>query len=649
MATSTTPDFTDVIDQRFFIEPLGGPSHPQNYLDRFPEEVYNKTIDSHLVRFMYSLLGPSGIGWLQKNYFEARLLLEEYGIETFDLDTFYGNPLRFPRILEEHYDEDPKGLLPREKWEEIRAKDAAYRARALDYVRGMRLGNTPGGIALVARSGLGHEVEIVEHYKWIYDQHTDDPLGLQRFGKTDTTSEFVVLPRRELAQSEVQRITITGVVTGGTFRLDYNGAETEEIEYDNADRETVRAFIESVVGVGNVQTRGGPLPANALDVIFQNELADSDVPQLRIYSSLTGEGVGASVETIKGGIEASQEQAFITPRNQRHLQEALDHLRPQNSVVTYKENSGGSERILWNEITATSSYLEVVRYVTGKADVPWPSPRNAVYWIEPGIEHEGQRVKNDLQFHYAGFHSVGTITAYTEAALTGGHYNNFIDLYNLEPKDEHIGSFDRYQATLYQPLNIAIADGRALSADRVLADYPEPVTVTTQTAEVYNTQLVNGIYPFEYQLLANVAGERYTGDQFWSSKDRIEGDDYLEIDLGTVRAVNYITFEITRKPFNFEIAYDLLDMYPERNFVNVTPALDRVGSYAVGYSPGFVNPWEVVSLNFTDAIGHTIFTRFIRLKFTRRNEDRNSPFVGVDGTIRPHSVDVRNLRLGRSV
>ena len=83
-----TPDYTEVIDQSFFIEPLGGPQNPTNYLDRFPDEVYNKSIDSHLVKFLYSLLGPAGIGWLRKNYLEARLQLEEYGVDLFNLDSF---------------------------------------------------------------------------------------------------------------------------------------------------------------------------------------------------------------------------------------------------------------------------------------------------------------------------------------------------------------------------------------------------------------------------------------------------------------------------------------------------------------------------------------------------------------------------------
>jgi hypothetical protein len=44
MATPTvaTPDISSVVNQQYFIEPLGGPQHPQNYLDRFPETLYDK-------------------------------------------------------------------------------------------------------------------------------------------------------------------------------------------------------------------------------------------------------------------------------------------------------------------------------------------------------------------------------------------------------------------------------------------------------------------------------------------------------------------------------------------------------------------------------------------------------------------------------
>jgi hypothetical protein len=640
----TIPDYTNVIDQNFFIEPLGGPQNPQNYLDRFPDEVYNKTIDSHLVKFIYSLIGPAGVGWLRKNYLDARVQLEEYGVELFDLDAFYGNPLKFGRILEEIYDEDPRGLLNREQWEKIRARDAAYRARALDYVRGMRLGNTPAGMKLVARSGLGHEVEIIEHYKWLYDQWSDDPLGLERKGETNSTEEMVILPRRELAQSEIQQITITGVVSGGQFQIGFNGIDSEPIFWNNGDRETIRQFLEDIptIGLGNVAVEGGPLPSNPIQIYFKGELSSRDVPPLYATNSLTGEGVGLFIETLRGGVDAMDELSVIPPRDQRYLIEVLEHLRPQTTISTFKLASGTQSRIIWNAMAGSSSYTEVARYVTGAASVPWPS-KDTRYWIEAGVEHEGRRVAGDLQHHYIGFHDVKRLVSYDETAADYGALNTVIT--NTAP-NEHVGQYTKYQRGLYPGLN-GEDDQFQAYAKYALADYSEPLTVTTQQDD--SMAVLNGIYPIEYNDLPGVATIKYRHDQFWGSREREEGTDYLEFDFGSVQAVNYITFEATRKPYNIELQYDILDQGDNRSFVPVTLSSTLPANSTLGYTPSYTNPWSPITINFTDSIGQMIYTRYLRLKFTRRM-DANSPFISPDGiTKRPYSVEVRNLRVGRAV
>lgn len=642
-----SPDLTNTINQSFFIEPLGGPLHPQNYLDRFPDEVYNKTVDSHLVKFLYSLLGPAGVGWLRKNYLEARIQLEEYGIELFDLDAFYGDPLRFGRILEEIYDEDPRGLLNREQWERIRAKDAAYRARALDYVRGMRLGNTPSGIKLVARSGLGHEVEVVEHYKWLYDQHTDDPLGLSRYGVTQSTEEMIILPRRELAQSEVQQITIGGLVTGGSFTIGFNGVDTAAIAWTSGDRETIRGFLESIptIGVGNVEIIGGPLPSNPIQIYFKGDLANRDVPQLYTTNNLIGEGVGILIETLRGGIDAVDELGSIPPRDQRYLIEALEHLRPQTAITTYKPASGTQRRVLWNQINGTSNYSEVTRYITGSVGVPWPAASDR-YWIEQGIEHEGRRVRGDLQYHYAGFHQVQRAVAYNEATLNDPDYTDLNALVTDLIPNEHVGPYTIYQRSLYAPLGGNDTQFQNI-ADYAMADYAEPLTVTTQQDESVGAgNLINGIYPIEYQDLPGVPPLKYRHDQFWGSVEREEGDDYLELDLGSAKAVNYISFEATRKPYTVSLSFDVLDQGATRSFTPAIPHDTLPSNFTLGYSPSYTNPWEQITINFTDNLRHMVYTRYLRIRFARR-PDTNSPFIGADGSIRPHSIEVRNLRVGR--
>jgi hypothetical protein len=644
-----TPDFTDVVNQSFFIEPLGGPVNPVNYLDRFPDEVYNKTIDSHLVKFLYSLLGPAGVGWLRKTYLEARIQLEEYGVELFDLDSFYGDPLKFGRILEEIYDDDPRGLLNRENWESIRAKDAAYRARALDYVRGMRLGNTPTGMKLVARSGLGHEVEIVEHYKWLYDQHSDDHLNLPKFGITNSTEEMVILPRRELAQSEIQQISINGVVTGGFFTIGFNGLNTANIAWTSGDRETIRSFLEAIptIGVGNVDVMGGPLPSNPIQLQFKGELANRDVPQVYTTNSLSGQGVGIIVETLRGGADGVDELGVIPPRDQHYLIEALEHLRPQTTIMTYQPASGTQSRIIWNAINGTSDFVEVIRYVTGSVNVPWPVASDR-FWIEQGIEHEGRRVHGDLQYHYTGFHSVSRAVAYDENALAQSEYSDLNALIPTILSNEHIGTYTNYQQSLYPILGGTDSQFQNI-ADFAMADYAEPLSVTTQQDESVGAgHVINGIYPAEYQDLPGVPALKYKHEQFWGSIERETGDDYLELDLGSVEAVNYLTFEATRKPYSIALDFDVLDQGTNRNFIPALPHDTLPSNWNIGYSPSYTNPWEQITINFTDVRKQIVFTRFLRLKFSRRN-DANSPFVGPDSTVRPYSIEIRNLRVGRSV
>lgn len=655
-STVTTPDFTGIVNQQFFLRPLGGPTNPLNYLDRFPDEVYTKSIDSHLVRFMYALLGPAGIGWLKKNYLESRLKLEDFGIETFDLDKFYGDPLRFGRILEEVYDVDPGGLIPRDQWEELRSKDAAYRNRAVDFVNAARAGNTPLGMRLAARSGLGHEVEIVENYNYIYDNLTDDPIGVPDYGFTDSTSEFIVIPRRELPQSEIQVLTITGSPTGGLFSLFFpvgNEATntTQPISFD-ATRATIQAFLEALptIGATNVRVSGGPLPDQPVEILFTNDLGYSDVPQLQAIPALTGGTLPTMlVETKRSGVDQTDEVVSISPRDKHYLQEAIGRLKPVNTLATFGKGNGTVSPQVFNGVSSTSNYQEVVRYVTGQNGVLWPAV-STTSWIEKSVEHHAPRGFGDLQQHYQGFHNVAQIIAYGENAIDdlgdGADFNLFASpAYN----NSHLGQFSAHQRTLFPVLAQSLSSDFQFTPDRSLADYAEPLVITSSTTASSNAvQLVNGIYPINYQDLPGVPQIKYKDDQFWASVERPTGTDYIEIDLGSPQAVNYLYFEITGKPYNISLEYDLLDQAPERQWSPVTLTPDLPSVTSIGYQRSISNPWQQTEMWFENALGKTLFTRYLRLSFERRN-DLSSPFVDVDGTLLPYSIELRNLRVARNV
>lgn len=660
--TVTTPDFTGVVNQSFFIAPLGGPQNPINYLDRFPEEVYNKSIDSHLVKFIYAILGPAGIGWLRKNYLQARLIYEDYGLETFDLDAFYGDPFAFSRILEETYDEDPHGLLPREDWDRLKAKDASYRNRAIDFLGAARAGTTLEGMHLAARSGLGHECEIVENYKALFDSHTDDPLGLSYMGSTFSTEEFIIVPRREAPRSEVQVLTITGFPTGGTFDLffllgDQTRNRALNVAYD-VNNITLQTLLEgfSSIGKGNVEVRGGPLPGVPVEIHFTNKLANLDVPELQLALNITSFVGGTpqptgSVVTQRAGVDYADEVAHISARDQHHVIEALDKIKPVTSIITFRPGKGTQAPQQWNEVVASSTYHEVVRYVTGQVNVPWP-PRDLTHWIERNVEHEAQRPYDDLQYHYQGFHNVAAVVAYTEEAVSDPDYltDNWPTVV-AQYKNEQIGPFSQYQQMLFGPLAAPVESLSQFEAARSLADYTEPLTVNATTAlqgANIPTPLVNGVYPVDYQALPGVPPIRYADDQFWASVERPGGDDYLEIDLGSAQALNYLNFEATRKPYDIEVSYDLLDLGPSRAWQPVTLDPNTRSTTAIGYQPASQNPWEPVVIHFSAANGNIIFARYVRIKFARRT-DSNSPFVASDGTNLPFSIEVRNLRIGRNI
>lgn len=649
--TITTPDFTGVVDQQVFLRPLGGPEDPQTYLDSFPDALYNKGVDSHLVKLLYTLLGPAGLGWLRKNYLDARLKLEDFGIETFDLDAFYGDPLSFGRILEEVYDEDPTGLLTSDQWEAIRAKDAKYRNRAIDFVNGARAGGTPFGMHLVARSGLGHEVEVVENYRWIYDFMSDDYMGLTHFGKTTSTEEMVVIPRREIPQNEVQILTINGEPTGGTITLyfpvgDESTNSTGAIPYNSTAAE-VRAYLGAVSSIGstNIRVEGGPLPDNSLRILFTGDLANRDVPQLRVVNNLTGPSVATVlVTTERSGRDQTEEVVAISPRDQRYLRDAVGRIKPVTTILTFSSGRGLRKQQTWNSAYASQTHVEVLRYVRGQNGVQWPEGDN-LHWIEEATERQARHTNEDA-YHYGGFHSIASIGSHGDDLLSSPSYldGTWAGDYNLH-KSNQISSFSQYQRTLYPFLDIRRDDQYEFRADHAVASYAEPLTVTASSGA---RPLVNGIYPADYEEVAGTPNLQYNNELFWASLERTEGADYLEIDLGSVQAVNYLYLEVSRKPVDIAVAFDVLDMGPLREWHSVSYETGLPSVRSIAFNPTYQNPWERAEVRVLNDVGQMLYTRYLRLAFTRR-QDVNSPFVKSDGTPIPFSIEARNLRIGRLV
>lgn len=631
------PTFTDSVDQRFFISPFGGPSNPTFYLDRFPDEVYNKAPDSHLVRYMYSLLGPSGVGWLHKNTLEAKLRLYAMGLELFDMEKFYGDPMRFGRILEERFNDNVAGLLTREEWDTLKAKDESYRNRAILFLNAVRLGTTPEGMRYAARSGLNHNVEIVENYKWLFDSNSDEYKGFPRFGTTTSTNEFTVVPRQEVARSESQKLTVTGSPTSGQYTLSFRQKRTVPL-FATSTLVDIQQALEALttIGRGNVVVTGGgsngtTITSSPVYITFRHELANQDLPLIEFDNQL-GQSATMSIEAVREG-EAADDVVSLDVRNLHNMQKALDYLRPVNSVPTTSLGAGNRNRQNWAKVQASSTYTEVIRYISGQPNVTWPS--SSTEWIEKGVEKPAPRAKGDLQHHYVSYLDRNGVRAYTEVAGE----NPTVDTANQYPS-YHVGRFDPTDTSLHPSLNIN-DDLYQYTPDRSFADYAEPLTTTT---DANGNPVINGIYPISYTKLGGIPAIKYNDEQFWASKERLSGTEYLEIDLGRSAPVNYVICELIHKPFDIDIEYDGLGVGVKRSFRSVSPLSNRSFTSSLFYDPSLGSSWNVYQFEFGDANGDPVVTRYIRLKFTRRTSDIDTGAYSF-----PWSINVRNLRLGRNV
>jgi hypothetical protein len=657
MTNISAPSVTETIEQFFTIEPLGGPTHPYNLLDRFPDELYDKSPDSHFVRLMYAILGASGVGWLKKNLLDARLKLFEQGFDTFDIERYYGDPFRFGRVLLEVMDEDPSGLLTREQWDTIKSKDESYRNRAITFFNAARAGNTPEGMKLAAQSGLNHAAEIIENYKYLFDLHTDQPLSLPYYGSTLETEEFIVLPRREDSATEIQLLSFEdATIVSGGFLLKFREMTTGLIDFD-ADHFTVQSELRNlpVIGADGVVVSGGPFP-NAFIIQFGGPLSNQNVPQIEALSSMSdnlGKPKDIFVTTQVGGVNIVDEVVQMSDEYAHNMQSALDFLRPVNTIPTTYSGQSSRERLDWKGVTATSEYAEVVKLVTGSEDIQWPDP-DSLNWVEPGKEKEAKRIKGDLQAHYVAYHTLSGVTAYTDDALDDADYatlTSILDNYN----SEHVGKFDPALANSAAPLPTEVDDTFVFKAAQAVPPCASRVEVTVQDPEgqgrggIEGTifSIENGFTKIPYKTLG------------WVSLSRPQpATDYLEIDMGRTVWITFIEFDAVAFPFQVDISYDTLGTNDgSRAWQPVTP---MGGGSRFDENIPFDTTKGVYhfSSNFLNQKGKIITSRYLRLGFTRQDinawlaagVDVDPLGILVNKTTHaglPYPVGISNIRLGR--
>lgn len=502
------PTIVTTVPQDFFVEPLNSPTATGYHLKHFPESLYNQAPNSVLVKFLYSLLGPTGMGYVQNGYVKARLLLEDSGMEGFDLDKFYGDPMKFPRVLDEGY-EDPGHLTTIPGWEEIKSKDSSYRARAADFVKGAQMGGTVNGLTLVAKSGLGNRVQLIERYKALFDQNSDLPLGLSDYGSTRSINELVVEP----------------ILTEDQYVADN---DIHKIEYDR-----------------------------------------------------------------------------------RNMDSALSRIKPVDVIVTFKDADQGGRVNSWSKVYPTSEFVQSSSLVTGSPSILWPKTDD-LHWIKSNVEVEAPETRS--LHNYEFWHSVLRITA----------------------SSSHVGKFSKEQQDIFPQLRAFKYDDETFEPYKALAPKGGMVRATdvvTETNSDLPRTIFANIYPDTYMSLIEPIAE---SSSFWSSGvGESEDEEWIDLDLGAVRAVNFISFETLNKPVSIQIYFDNLDA--EDLTKNLVRAVELGPATELQLNPQRASVWEHIMIDIFDDSGSTIFTRFLRIKFIRKESDLQDPW----------NIEMGGLRVGR--
>jgi len=120
-----------------------------------------------------------------------------------DLDYIFGGIGFLERTTSESYPYDPANdMLTSDQWDEVRVKDAWYRARIRDFFIAAGKGGTPDGIRMATIAATSVDCDIYEVWRYMDNFGLTASLGR---APVATRSEFVVAPHKSnLGQKELR-------------------------------------------------------------------------------------------------------------------------------------------------------------------------------------------------------------------------------------------------------------------------------------------------------------------------------------------------------------------------------------------------------------------------------------------------------------
>ena len=194
----TTPG----IDPHVF--PLMPPKSIEHRLSNFDQTAFTADPSTVVYRLVDALCGDAGAGDLKKSSTLDRLTNSIEGIFFSDLDYLFGRTGFLPRTEEETYPYDPKvDMLTSDQWDEVRVKDAWYRARVRDYFIAAGRGGTPEGLRLAVVCSSSVASDIFEVWRYIDNFGIPNSLGRS---PVSSRSEVVVTPHKAALGNKEARL-----------------------------------------------------------------------------------------------------------------------------------------------------------------------------------------------------------------------------------------------------------------------------------------------------------------------------------------------------------------------------------------------------------------------------------------------------------
>lgn len=283
-------------------------------LVNFPEEIYDLSDSSNLVRLMKVLLGDAGTGQLRKRSMVTRLEADLNGANFFDLDRFYGSIFGALRSPEEQLTINPMDdTATPDEWDQLLAADASFRERIGNLAKAIEMGATVPGLKQAAEAIVEAPVDVYETWQLL------DAYGSAVYNTPNTWNQVqAAYPTWNTFEGTDTWNVVAGVVpVGRTNTLtrseivirphkDYTSSPTAIYDYP-ADESALIRVLDKLRPAGTIVTVDPTVGITYVQTAVRGAQSDSDYWEVvqKVAPSTTLSGPVNSVYPISAGQAAN--------------------------------------------------------------------------------------------------------------------------------------------------------------------------------------------------------------------------------------------------------------------------------------------------------------------------------------------------------